>query len=629
MRKHGGTPSLRDRHIRLAANSPPGVARGRFVGGQQSGLAGCKPPPLFTRGASSCSSQRRRQGEPKGASPRLSAPTYLPSGGWCGCGLGWRGRRTWRPPCPLPLLQRPPARRSAPARGLSPVPVVCWGPRRGRPGRWRGSPGPWFWLLALPHCSALRLRWLLVRRPGPAPGPRPALAARRGPRSRPRRGLLGLRSRPPVRLGPSPGAGRQGLQPGRRGRPLRPAQVPRSTARYRRRLTAAARPAARPAPPPLPAAAPRAPRVSPPRIPGRRGSGSGTGGGGGRPAGGSHRSPTSCYPGRHAWRQVCPSHHLPVYLCCVLGSAVQCSAGGRGGVEGGAAVALSPCGGGPAAIHRHSAGRRVTHAAHTSHHSSQSGPGLRALGPRGSSGGAEGSRTRWTPVTAVTSCVRRKVCTPFRAARAGRGGQGTGAAPYRWVRVNPRTRSGSPRIATTRRSRGVGGRSCQRTCPLWWAPLVPERGGGRCGLAQPRGACVAGGRAGHQAGSLGNASHTTACGGVGQRPSYTGFVGRERAGASSAPSTKTVTSPTPRSSSGGCRRWSAVSSSDTPPGYVARAWFRYGAVSPGQCVLRACSRAGALLWRDMADPAPVSCRVSPMDRGQPDWLDVHHSIQCP
>ena len=78
MRKHGGTPPRRDKHVMLAAISPPGVARGRFVGGQQSGLAGCKPPPLFTRGASSCSSQGRRQGEPWGASPRPSAPTYLP-----------------------------------------------------------------------------------------------------------------------------------------------------------------------------------------------------------------------------------------------------------------------------------------------------------------------------------------------------------------------------------------------------------------------------------------------------------------------------------------------------------------------------------------------------------------------
>ena len=86
MRKHGGTPSRRDKHVTLAAISPPGVARGRFVGGQQSGLAGSKPPPLFTREASSCSSQGRRQGEPWGASPRPSAPTYLPSMGLPVCG---------------------------------------------------------------------------------------------------------------------------------------------------------------------------------------------------------------------------------------------------------------------------------------------------------------------------------------------------------------------------------------------------------------------------------------------------------------------------------------------------------------------------------------------------------------
>ena len=79
MRKHGGTPSRRDKHVTLAAISPPGVARGGFVGGQQSDLAGCKLPPLFTRGASSCSSQGRCQGEPWGASPRPSAPTYLPT----------------------------------------------------------------------------------------------------------------------------------------------------------------------------------------------------------------------------------------------------------------------------------------------------------------------------------------------------------------------------------------------------------------------------------------------------------------------------------------------------------------------------------------------------------------------
>ena len=73
-----GAPFGQDKHVTPAAISPPGVAWGRFVRGQQSGLAGCKLPPLVTRGASSCSSQGRRQGKPWGASPRLSAPTYLP-----------------------------------------------------------------------------------------------------------------------------------------------------------------------------------------------------------------------------------------------------------------------------------------------------------------------------------------------------------------------------------------------------------------------------------------------------------------------------------------------------------------------------------------------------------------------
>ena len=86
-------------------------------------------------------------------------------------------------------------------------------------------------------------------------------------------------------------------------------------------------------------------------------------------------------------------------------------------------------------------------------------------------------------------------------------------------------------------------------------------------------------------------------------------------GAVPSPSTNIVTSPTSKSSSGGCRRWSAASSSETPPGYVARAWFRYRAASLRQCVLRAWHRAGALLWRDVADPAPVSRRVSPKGQG--------------
>ena len=96
-------------------------------------------------------------------------------------------------------------------------------------------------------------------------------------------------------------------------------------------------------------------------------------------------------------------------------------------------------------------------------------------------------------------------------------------------------------------------RLCQRTCPLWWAPLVLERGVDRFRLALPRVGCVAGGRAGHQVGFLGNASHMTAYRGVGLAPLYTGLVGRGRAGASSAPSTNTVILPTSRCSSGGCR----------------------------------------------------------------------------
>ena len=149
-------------------------------------------------------------------------------------------------------------------------------------------------------------------------------------------------------------------------------------------------------------------------------------------------------------------------------------------------MVLAPCGQGPVVIYRHWGGRRLSHTAHTSRHSCQSRLGLSALGPRGSSGAAKESRTSWTIITAVTSCVRKKACTPSRAAGAGRGGRGTGAAPYRLGGVIPRTRCGSPRVVTTRRSRGVPGRSCQRRCPLWWAPVVLERGGDRCGLAQLR-----------------------------------------------------------------------------------------------------------------------------------------------
>ena len=83
------------------------------------------------------------------------------------------------------------------------------------------------------------------------------------------------------------------------------------------------------------------------------------------------------------------------------------------------------------AIHWHWGGRQASHSAHTPHHSSQSGVGLRALGPLVSWGVAGGSRTRWTPVTAVTSCVRRKACTLFRALGAGRRWAGHGCCPVK------------------------------------------------------------------------------------------------------------------------------------------------------------------------------------------------------
>ena len=69
MRKQRGTASWREMHVTLAAISPPGVAQGRFVGGQLSDLAGCKSPPLFKCGASSCSSQLQRHWKPWGSSP--------------------------------------------------------------------------------------------------------------------------------------------------------------------------------------------------------------------------------------------------------------------------------------------------------------------------------------------------------------------------------------------------------------------------------------------------------------------------------------------------------------------------------------------------------------------------------
>ena len=110
------------------------------------------PPPLFTRGASSCLSQERRQGERRDASPRPSAPTYLPLPRSPALRPGCRG--------PLPMC----CERRERVWGPSTVPFTCTPcggcvPR----GCWGGVPGcpatvvsgVWCQALSLPRSPAL------------------------------------------------------------------------------------------------------------------------------------------------------------------------------------------------------------------------------------------------------------------------------------------------------------------------------------------------------------------------------------------------------------------------------------------------------------------------------------------
>ena len=475
-----------------------------------------------------------------------------------------------RSPCPLLLLRRPPARRPRPcgvlpplarrAGGRSPSRALrtllrCRGGRRRgargrgrrlshillglrccRGGRRRGAHGPCRVRrnpsCALPallrSCGSPRRRVRLLRR-GCPPCRRCAGGRGRG-RGVARRGLRLLR----VRAGRGGGAGRWAA-----GAAVSAGPGPGPAA------------AVRPPPPP-PASAPRAPRGSPPSTLGRRrGSGSRDRRWwrSSRPRDPSESAITVTLVGMRGGRRA-----LPTTSWCISAVpwAVPCGAlrGGGGRGVGGRLWRQPRTAGGSAAIHRHWEGRRGSHAAHASRHSSQSGTGLRALGPRGSSSGAGGSRTRWTPVTAVTSCVRRKVCIPSRAAGAGRGGRGYRCGP---VEVGGGDPQDPPRAPAGRDDEEEEG-GARALLPEDLPPVVgtpgPGEGGGQVWVSPARGACVAGGRAGHQVGSLGNASQTTAYGGVGPVPSYTGLVGRGRVGASSAPSTNTVISPTSRSSSG-------------------------------------------------------------------------------
>ena len=210
MRKHGGTPSRRDKHVTLAANSPPGVARGRFVEGQQSGLAGCKPPPLFTHGTSSCSSQGRRQGEPWGASPRPSAPT-LPTSSCCPptlqprCARGWTAAKG----CEWGGRQS----RTAPY-----WPSSTGTPQTGAHGiRWRPtSPGATCTCQPPPRGTPARCGTTSCRPPRPRDSPRRHVAG--GPAEDARQGLPAPRLRPP--------AGDPGPPPTEVERPLAPPSGP-------------------------------------------------------------------------------------------------------------------------------------------------------------------------------------------------------------------------------------------------------------------------------------------------------------------------------------------------------------------------------------------------------------------
>ena len=128
-------------------------------------------------------------------------------------------------------------------------------------------------------------------------------------------------------------------------------------------------------------------------------------------------------PGSEPASQVRPSHYLPVHQCLAVGSAVRCSAGGRGGGGWGPAVASAPYGRGPAAIHRHWEGGQGSHAAHASRHSSQSGAGLRALGPRGRQV-VPGGAALGDPRNGGDLLCLQERCVPRPAPRAPGGGWG-------------------------------------------------------------------------------------------------------------------------------------------------------------------------------------------------------------
>ena len=264
--------------------------------------------------------------------------------------------------------------------GLSPAFVACWGPRRGRPRRWRGPPGSRLQPLAHPPRSPLRLRLpSATPRVGGVPGAAvagAAVSALRASGAPSRGGAAGLAV---LVAGVVTSAGSGSWVDGpvsaeaARGCPAGgPAGTAASASLRSSRL-----------------------RGGLPRpFRGDGGAGAGPAVVAVVPLGGAIKVRHHCYPGRHAWWQVRPSHYLPVHQCHAVGSAVQCSAGWNGGGGGGRLWRQPRTDGGrwpSIGIGRGGGGatqptRRAT--------APSLGQGSGPWAPWGSSGGAGASRTR-------------------------------------------------------------------------------------------------------------------------------------------------------------------------------------------------------------------------------------------
>ena len=159
----------------------------------------------------------------------------------------------------------------------------------------------------------------------------------------------------------------------------------------------------------------------------------------------------------------------------------------------------------------------------------------------------------------------------YPVARRGRreGGAGYGRCPVQVGRGDPQDPLRVPEGRDDEEEqRGAWALLPENLPPLVGSP-APGQGGGTGSGWPSRGVRASpGGGRGTRWASWGASRTLRRTGGFGLALSYTGLVGQGQVGASSAPSTNTLISPTSRFSSGGCRRWSATSNSDTPRGYL-------------------------------------------------------------